>query len=168
MSLLSRTSTVLGIGLGLSFTMNPLSPLRASPMQCQYSAPYYRTEAPAAETGWGVPADDHLLSKQGKTRPGTSAGGFLTKNNMKQVSFGSVLGLVAGVGLRAFSRVLVVLIGMGFVFVEWAASKGYNIVPVNRLQRYVKNTDLQRALSKYAPFKVTFGLTMSLAAFAQF
>jgi len=41
-------------------------------------------------------------------------------------------------------------------------------VPVNRLQKYVKNTDLQRALSKYAPFKVTFGITMSLAAFAQF
>jgi len=37
---------------------------------------------------------------------------------MKQVSLGSVLGLVAGVGLRAFSRVLVVLIGMGVVFVE--------------------------------------------------
>ena len=31
---------------------------------------------------------------------------------------GSVLGLVAGVGLRAFSRALVVLIGMGIVLVE--------------------------------------------------
>lgn len=117
--LLSRTSTVLGIGFGLSLTMHPLSPLRssASPMQCQYTAPYYRTETPAAETGWGVPSDDHLLSKQGKTRPNTGTG-LLTKNNMKQVSLGSVLGLVAGVGLRAFSRVLVVLIGMGVVFVE--------------------------------------------------
>ena len=31
---------------------------------------------------------------------------------------GSVLGLVAGLGLRAFSRVLVVLIGVGIVFAE--------------------------------------------------
>lgn len=37
---------------------------------------------------------------------------------MKQVSLGSVLGLVAGVGLRAFSRVLVVILGMGVVLVE--------------------------------------------------
>ena len=37
---------------------------------------------------------------------------------MRQVSLGSVLGLVVGVGLRAFSRVLVVLLGMGVVFVE--------------------------------------------------
>jgi uncharacterized membrane protein (Fun14 family) len=37
---------------------------------------------------------------------------------MKQISLGSVLGLVAGVGLRAFSRILVVVIGMGVVFIE--------------------------------------------------
>lgn len=118
--LLSRTSTVLGVGLGLSFTLHPLSSFRASPIQCQYSAPYYRTDVPAAtETGWGVPSDDPVLAKQGKTRPSTSSGsGALTASNMRQVSLGSVLGLVAGVGLRAFSRALVVLIGMGVVFVE--------------------------------------------------
>jgi uncharacterized membrane protein (Fun14 family) len=37
---------------------------------------------------------------------------------MRQISLGSVLGLVAGVGLRAFSRVLVVVLGMGLVLVE--------------------------------------------------
>jgi uncharacterized membrane protein (Fun14 family) len=37
---------------------------------------------------------------------------------MRQVSLGSVLGLVVGVGLRAFSRVLVVLFGMGIIAVE--------------------------------------------------
>jgi uncharacterized membrane protein (Fun14 family) len=37
---------------------------------------------------------------------------------MRQVSLGSVLGLIVGVGLRAFSRALVVLLGMGIVLVE--------------------------------------------------
>lgn len=37
---------------------------------------------------------------------------------MRQVSLGSVLGLVAGVGLRAFSKALVVILGMGVVLVE--------------------------------------------------
>jgi uncharacterized membrane protein (Fun14 family) len=54
------------------------------------------------------------MLKQGTTRPS----GILTASNMRQVSLGSILGLVVGVGLRAFSRVLVVLLGMGVVFVE--------------------------------------------------
>lgn len=37
---------------------------------------------------------------------------------MRQVSLGSVLGLLVGVGLRAFSRALVVLLGIGVVAVE--------------------------------------------------
>lgn len=109
----------LGIGLGLSAaTLHPLSPLRTPALQCQYSAPYYRPEGAAgAETGWTVRPNDPLLSKQGRSAAGT-AGRFMTPSNMKQVSLGSVLGLVAGVGLRAFSRVLVVIIGMGVVLVE--------------------------------------------------
>jgi uncharacterized membrane protein (Fun14 family) len=87
---------------------------------------------------------------------------------MKQISLGSVLGLVAGVGLRAFSRILVVVIGMGVVFIEWAASKGYNILPLHRIQKYVKNVDVRHAVSQHRPFKLSFGATMALAAFAQF
>lgn len=126
--LLFRTSAVCGIGLGLSLTLNPLSPFRAPPMQCQYTSPYYRPEAQtAAETGWGIPADDPTIAKQGKTSPRAGGGngnsGFLTERNMRQVSLGSVLGLVAGVGLRAFSRALAVLIGMGVVLVEVCCSK---------------------------------------------
>jgi uncharacterized membrane protein (Fun14 family) len=44
--------------------------------------------------------------------------GFLTAEGMRQVSLGCVLGLVAGVGLRAFSKALVVILGMGVVLVE--------------------------------------------------
>lgn len=124
MSLPLFTRLGLGIGLGLSAatataTLHPLSPLRTPALQCQYSAPYYRPEGPAsAEAGWAVKPNDPLLSKQGRTGLGGAAEGFLTPGNMKQVSLGSVLGLVAGVGLRAFSRVLVVIVGMGVVLVE--------------------------------------------------
>lgn len=120
--LLTRPSAVLGLGLGTSLCLSPLSPFRASPMQCQYASPYYRPEHQhqAAQTGWGIPLDDPTLVKQGntKTSGSSSSGGLLTARNMRQVSMGSVLGLVAGVGLRAFSRVLAVVIGMGIVFVE--------------------------------------------------
>jgi hypothetical protein len=51
---------------------------------------------------------------------------------------------------------------------QWAASKGYNILPINRMQKYVKNVDLRRAMSEHRPFKMSFGTVMALAAFAQF
>lgn len=122
--LLSRTTTTLlgtGLGVGLSLSLYPLSPFRAPPMQCQYTAPYYRPESQTSpDSGWAMDAQDPLLRKQGTTRNSnhTTGGGILTASNMRQVSLGSVLGLVVGVGLRAFSRVLVVLLGMGIVAVE--------------------------------------------------
>ncbi|KAJ5280196.1 hypothetical protein N7478_005568 [Penicillium angulare] len=161
----------LGVGLGLSAaTLHPLSPFRAAPMQCQYSAPYYRPETQAnADSGWALKPEDPLLQKQGRTGITEQAkSAFLSPENMRQISLGSVLGLVAGVGLRAFSRVLVVVLGMGVVLIEWAASKGYNILPLERVQKYVKGVDVRRAVSQHRPFKVSFGTMMALAAFAQF
>lgn len=87
---------------------------------------------------------------------------------MRQISLGSVLGLVAGVGLRAFSRTLAVVLGMGVVLVEWAASKGYNLLPLNWIQQSVSSVDVQRAVLDQMPLKVSFGVTMALAAFARF
>ncbi|GKZ17339.1 hypothetical protein AbraIFM66951_010765 [Aspergillus brasiliensis] len=174
--LLNRTTTTLlgtGLGVGLSLSLYPLSPFRAPPMQCQYTAPYYRPENQASpDSGWSMDAQDPLLRKQGTTRASNhtaaGSGGILTASNMRQVSLGSVLGLVVGVGLRAFSRVLVVLLGMGIVAVEWAAARGYNLLPVNTLQKYFKRVDLQKTVSHNIPFKISFGATMGLAAFAQF
>lgn len=123
--LFSPPSTILRLGLGLGIglsaaTLHPLSPFRAAPMRCEYSAPYYRTEDQAsAETGWTVPRNDPVLQKQGRTGIAAQAkNALLTPENMRQISLGSVLGLVAGVGLRAFSKVLVVVLGMGIVLVE--------------------------------------------------
>ncbi|KAI9374266.1 hypothetical protein BJX61DRAFT_532553 [Aspergillus egyptiacus] len=158
----SRTSAIVGVGLGLSFALLPSSPFRAKPTQCLFTAPYHR--AGPEQSDWTMGPQDPLRSKQGAT----TKSGILTASNMRQISLGSVLGLVVGLGLRAFSRVLVVLFGMGIVAVEWAASRGYNIFPVRRLQKYVKSVDLEKAVSRNLPFKMTFGATMALAAFAQF
>ncbi|RJE22008.1 hypothetical protein PHISCL_05673 [Aspergillus sclerotialis] len=162
--LLSRASAAVGIGLGLSFSLPSFSPFRSAPMLCQYTAPYYRTDSAAApETGWSIGPNDPLLRKQGRTTNNVSKA-----RTMRQVSLGSVLGLLVGVGLRAFSRVLVVLLGIGVVAVEWAASRGYNLLPVNTMQKYVKSVDLHKSITENMPFKITFGATMALAAFAQF
>ncbi|KAL2868213.1 uncharacterized protein BJX67DRAFT_65220 [Aspergillus lucknowensis] len=157
-----RTTAVVGIGLGLSFSL-PSSPFRAPAVQCQYAAPYHR--AGPSEGHWTMGPQDPLLRKQSTT---TRESGILTASNMRQVSLGSVLGLVVGVGLRAFSRVLVVLFGMGIVAIEWAASKGYNVLPVRRLRKYVKSLNLEKAVARNVPFKISFGAAMVLAAFAQF
>jgi hypothetical protein len=140
--LFSPPSTLLRVGLGLGIglsaaTLHPLSPFRAAPMLCEYSAPYSRTAGQASgETGWAVHPNDPTLQKQGRTRIAAQAkNAFLTPENMRQISLGSVLGLVAGVGLRAFSKVLVVVLGMGVVLVEVRDYSGPvpGLVPMLRL-----------------------------------
>lgn len=120
--LFSPPSTILRLGLGLGIglsaaTLHPLSPFRAAPIRCEYGASNHRTDGPtSAETGWAVHPNDPTLQKPGIATQAKNA--LLTPDNMRQISLGSVLGLVAGVGLRAFSSVLVVLLGMGLVLVE--------------------------------------------------
>ena len=103
----------LGVGIGLSAaTMHPLSPFRSTPMQCQYATPHQYT--PSKESEWAInPAE---LGGQKQARPRRN--GLLNAETMRQVSLGSVLGLVAGVGLRAFSKALVVILGMAVVLIE--------------------------------------------------
>ncbi|CAG8042610.1 unnamed protein product [Penicillium salamii] len=163
-SLFTPSSSILrlglGVGIGLSAaTMHPLSPFRAAPMLCDYASPLPQQSTFKKEPEWAV---------EGKPAGKSSRTGLLNAESMRQVSLGSVLGLVAGVGLRAFSKALVVLLGMGVVLVEYAASKGYNILPLHRMQKYVKNVDLHRAMSEHRPFKISFGAMMAMAAFANF
>lgn len=48
------------------------------------------------------------------------------------------------------------------------ASHGYNVVPTSRIQRYVKGIDLRSAIEDNVAFKLSFGATFMLAAFAEF
>lgn len=103
----------LGVGIGLSAaTMHPLSPFRSTPMQCQYTTPHQYS--PSKESEWAINPPEPGGLKQARPR----RNGLLNAETMRQVSLGSVLGLVAGVGLRAFSKALVVILGMGVVLIE--------------------------------------------------
>jgi hypothetical protein len=116
-SLLLTRPYILGAGIGLSL----LLPLRAAPLQCQYTAPYSNPHAPP-ESGWSL-AGSEAAAKQGRTsyaqerssRPST---GLLNARCMRQISLGSVLGLATGLGLRVFSKALVFVLGVGIVVVE--------------------------------------------------
>ena len=48
------------------------------------------------------------------------------------------------------------------------ASHGYNVIPTARIQRYVKGINLRSAIEDNVAFKLSFGATFMLAAFAQF
>lgn len=87
---------------------------------------------------------------------------------IKQISFGSLVGLGLGVLVSAFSRMLVLVVGVGVVLGQYAARKGYNIIPVERLQRHFKNVNLRSAINDNAAFKISFGLMFALTAFGEF
>ncbi|KAJ5495166.1 hypothetical protein N7539_000282 [Penicillium diatomitis] len=170
-ALFSPPSTILRLGLGLGIglsaaTLYPQSPFRAAPLRCDW---------PSSGSGSASRPTAAEINFTGRSSSSTEAGiatqaknALLTPENMRQISLGSVLGLVAGVGLRAFSKVLVVVLGMGVVLVEWAASKGYNIVPLERVTGFIKNTNVRRMVNENRPFKISFGAMMAMAAFAQF
>ena len=48
------------------------------------------------------------------------------------------------------------------------ASKGFNVVPISKLQRYVKGIDLRSTLEDNVAFKLSFGATFLLASSAVF
>ena len=115
----------LGVGIGLSAaTMHPLSPFRAAPMLCDYASPLPQQSTFNKEPEWAA---------GGKPVGQKSRSGLLNAESMRQVSLGSVLGLVAGVGLRAFSKALVVILGMGVVLVEVCEASGCLISACLRL-----------------------------------
>ncbi|KIV76900.1 hypothetical protein PV11_08750 [Exophiala sideris] len=94
--------------------------------------------------------------------------GKLNPAAVKQISFGAILGLGAGLLLSAFSRSLTLLIGLGIVVSQYAARKGYNFIPVDRLQRTFKNINLRSAINDNLAFKFSFGLMFALSAFGEF
>ena len=47
-------------------------------------------------------------------------------------------------------------------------SRGIHIIPYKRIQKYVKGADLPSSLQNNVAFKLSFGVTFALAAFAQF
>jgi hypothetical protein len=96
-----------------------------------------------------------------------------------------VTGLCAGLVVSTFSRSLALILGLLVIGVQvntinflreknklikkkYASSRGINILPYDRLQRYVNGIDLRSAVQDNMAFKISFGTTFALAAFMHF
>ncbi|PGH03341.1 hypothetical protein AJ80_08701 [Polytolypa hystricis UAMH7299] len=154
---LSHRPFLISIPLGLSLTLLPSNPL-FSPFRNHQSI----------RCDYGSTVSSHNTWSSLDQSPKSSSWGRISQSTVRQISLGSVLGLCAGIGLRIFSRALVLTLGLAILAVQWSASKGYNIIPVHWLQRRFKSIDFERAVTENVPFKSSFGLTMALSAFAEF
>ncbi|OAX80510.1 hypothetical protein ACJ72_05158 [Emergomyces africanus] len=144
------------VPLGLSLS---LSLPRRQPILCDFAGPF-------TATGHSHHSNSPLSETASSIRTTSQSG--LSEKTARQISLGSVLGLLAGLGLRIFSRALVFALGLTILGVEWAASKGYHVVPTRWLQKHIKSANVRRFITEKVPFKVSFGTMMMLAAFAQF
>ncbi|KAF5879540.1 uncharacterized protein Bfra_006749 [Botrytis fragariae] len=87
----------------------------------------------------------------------------LTPTNTKPTT-----GLGAGLAVSTFSRSLALIIGLMVVGIQWASSHGLDIVPTDRIQRYIKHVNLRSLVEENVAFKVSFGTTFAMAAFMRF
>lgn len=122
---------------------------------------------------------------------------------IRQVSMGSILGVLCGLGISVFSKPLAILIGLGIFAIQvsifgmaWVLefsmssleiymlylanekpwtdlqqaieSRGIHIIPYSFLQRRFKQTNVRSLVRDNVAFKLSFGLTFALAAFAEF
>ncbi|KIV91518.1 hypothetical protein PV10_06050 [Exophiala mesophila] len=153
----SRRPLLFAIGLSAGaapFVVGrPLARLDTSPSSPADAAPFS--------------SSSYTHSRDAKT-PLTKDGKTLNPAAVKQISLGAILGLGAGLVLSAFSTSLTLLLGLGIVIWQYAARKGYNFIPVDRLQRYVKGVNLRSAINDNVAFKISFGLMFALSAFGEF
>ncbi|KAH7122809.1 hypothetical protein B0J11DRAFT_436688 [Dendryphion nanum] len=94
--------------------------------------------------------------------------GALNPRAVRQVSLGSILGVLGGLGVSVFSKPLAVLIGLGVVLVQFIESRGIHIVPYSYFQRRFKNTNVKSLVRDNVALKLSFGITFALAGFAEF
>ncbi|KAF6223553.1 hypothetical protein HO133_000396 [Letharia lupina] len=153
----SRPLFSLTLGLGLSSLYASQALYRQKPRLC---------EGPGATPLTTVSESFKAYSRDAKVpvfkdgRPNPRA--------YRQISAGSIVGLLGGVAVSTFSKTLAMLFGLLVFGVQYMASQGYNIIPTTKLQRYVKGIDLRSAVEDNVAFKLSFGLTFALASLASF
>ncbi|KAK3202244.1 hypothetical protein GRF29_161g607985 [Pseudopithomyces chartarum] len=87
---------------------------------------------------------------------------------IRQISMGSILGVLAGLGVSVFSKPLAILIGLGIVCVQFLENRGIHLIPYSFLQRRFKEANVRSLVQDNVAFKLSFGATFALAAFAEF
>jgi len=138
------------IGLGLGLSLVTFHGLQQRPIRLDsgpvLSGDYHRSNAQTP------------FVRNGQLNPGA----------VRQISSGSIIGLCTGLLVSTFSKPLALLIGLGVVIVQVASRYGINVIPYNKLQRYVTSINLRSAVQDNVAFKISFGTTFALAAFMQF
>ncbi|KAF2715076.1 hypothetical protein K504DRAFT_366956 [Pleomassaria siparia CBS 279.74] len=105
--------------------------------------------------------------------PVVQQSGALNPKAIRQISLGSILGVIGGLGISVFSKPLALLIGLVIVCVQLAdmnkllESRGIRVIPYSFLQRRVKQANVRSLILDNMAFKLTFGTTFALASFAQ-
>ncbi|TVY38171.1 hypothetical protein LSUB1_G002242 [Lachnellula subtilissima] len=144
----------LGLGLGLSVA--------------SYHAFHQR---PIRLDSSPFPSDSYKRDTQ---TPVLSRAGSLNPRAVRQISSGSIIGLLVSTFSKSLALILGLLVvgvqGMGWKpnTKQWASSYGVNVIPYNRLQRYFTSLDLRSAVQDNVAFKLSFGTTFAMASFLEF
>lgn len=100
---------LLAIPLGLGLSLPLLRSHPTSAIRCDYGP---TSIAQPAQQSWAYAQSPEQGSRSSHSKYGISA------TTARQISLGSVLGLLVGLGLRIFSRPLAFTIGLGILAVE--------------------------------------------------
>ncbi|KAK3357709.1 hypothetical protein B0T25DRAFT_167591 [Lasiosphaeria hispida] len=87
---------------------------------------------------------------------------------IKQLSGGSLGGFLTGLLVSVFSKTLVLLIGLGIVFIQVAAHYGVDVVDQLKLKKRIRSSRILAALNHNPTFKIAFGVTFAMSAFMSF
>ncbi|KAF8866007.1 hypothetical protein BDZ45DRAFT_640986 [Acephala macrosclerotiorum] len=133
----------LGLGLGLSMAT----------YHTVYRQPAFRLDSSPSSSGPGSILSTDSYRRNAEV-PVIKSGGRLNERAVRQISSGSIIGTLAEELTRS---------------TQYASSHlGINIIPYNRLQRYITSIDLRSAVQDNVAFKLSFGTTFAMAAFLQF
>lgn len=97
-----------------------------------------------------------------------SEDGFINPEVLGQISAGSFSGFLTGLLVSVFSRTLVLLLGITIVTFQVAAKYGIDLVHQFRLKERAQSSRILSALRHKTPFKLSFGVSFALSAFAHF
>ncbi|KAF2847225.1 hypothetical protein T440DRAFT_471137 [Plenodomus tracheiphilus IPT5] len=109
-------------------------------------------------SGYTSEAQTPILTQSGAVNP----------RAIRQISMGSILGVLGGLGISVFSKPLAILIGLGVLLLQFVESRGIHIIPYSYFQRRFQSANVKSIVRDNVAFKLSFGLTFALAAFAEF
>ncbi|KAK5008414.1 hypothetical protein LTR28_004009 [Elasticomyces elasticus] len=195
MAFLLPRLTPLTFAAGTTVTLGLSAPFIFSNFQTYTYRHAYRLDGPMLSNPTS-PREWSFSQYQNEARAPVVKNGRLNPSAVRQVSIGSIAGLLGGLAVSTFSKPLALLIGLLIFGVQVShssfnlhpqdshftpamqrlltvvrqalESRGISIIPYQGFQRYVKSIDLRSAVQDNVAFKLSFGATFALAAFAEF